>query len=215
MNDIGEKGWSRVSAQVVLGRGKERGLARYRAVVSLGLCSQDVCWKPCIAGGLASAGHIVSYSLSTTQSFLRYGDGSRFLWLSSGKGIGLHQGHTGRNIELAKKFVWGWRTWMNFFSQPNTRAFTFLESHSAQQDADCILVTWGLRAADGADCCPWPPPPPSPHHHMIPVVHQGEEKSKCLVLLKTQVLVSENTACQNVENAVKVLRGKIIAINTI
>ena len=51
------------------------------------------------------------------------------------------------------------------FSQPNTCAFTFLESHSAQQDADCILVTWGLRAAEGADCCPWPPltpiPPPS------------------------------------------------------
>ena len=162
MNDIGEKGWSRVSAQVVLGSGEERGLARYSAVVSLGLCSQGVRWKPCIAGGLASAGHIVSYSLSTTQSFLRYGDGSRFLWLSSGKGIGLHQGHTGRNIKLAKKFVWGWKTWMNFFSQPSTRAFTFLESHSAQQDADCILVTGVWEPLMGQTVVHGPPPHPHP-----------------------------------------------------
>ena len=67
--------------------------------------------------------------------------------------------------------------------QPNTHDFTFLESQSAQQGADCILFTWGLRAAEGADCCPGPPSPPSPHHHMIPVVHQGEEKAKCYLKL--------------------------------
>ena len=36
MNDIGEKGWSSVSTQVVLGRGTELGPARFRSVVSLG-----------------------------------------------------------------------------------------------------------------------------------------------------------------------------------
>lgn len=211
MNDIGEKGWSRVSVQMVLGRGEKRGPARYRAVVSLGLCSQGVRWKPCIEGGLAPAGHIVSYSVQHSRSSIMGMDPHFFGWA-------LEKGLTYIRATLEEILSWskslGLENLNELFSQPNTRAFTFLEPHSAQQDADCILVTWGLRAAEGADCCPWPPSPPSPHHHMIPVVHQGEEKSKCLVLLKTQVLVSESTACQNVENAAKVLRGKIIAINT-
>lgn len=204
MNDIGEKGWSRVSAQMVLGRGEERGPASYRVVMSLGLCSQGVRWKPCIEGGLAPAGHIVSYSVQ--QSFLRYGDGSLFLWLSSGKGISLHQGHTGRNIELAKKFVWGWKTWMNFLANPIHMLLHFGITFSSTR---CWLYTCHLGSESSWGGRLVPARLPHPHPPTITWSHWFTKGKR-----NQQVLVSESTACQNVENAVKVLRGKIIAINT-
>lgn len=70
---------------MVLGRGKKGGLARYRAVMSFRLCNQGVRWKPHTEGAPAAAGHVISYSVQQSQSFFRYGDGSRFLWLRSGE----------------------------------------------------------------------------------------------------------------------------------
>ena len=116
MNDIGEKGWNSVSAQVVLGRGNELdqpdsgqscpwALKPGCALKAMHRRGSGSCWTDCLL-------------LSTTQSFLQYGDGSWFLWLTSGKGIDLHQGHTGRNIELAKKFIWGFPEPIRYYGKP-------------------------------------------------------------------------------------------------
>lgn len=145
---------------MVLGRGKEGGLARYRAVMSFRLCNQGVRWKPHTEGAPAAAGHFISYSVRQSQSFFHYGDGSGFLWLSSGE-----------------------RCWLT--PRPhweNTCAFTFWNHIRLNKMLALYLslrVWEQLRGGRQLSLAP-----PRHPHHTIPVVYQVEEKSKCPVLLK-------------------------------